>query len=175
MTTTWVVLLEGCGVCMYPSMQTFILCKNVLNNTPKNRQGSNKHAGSDKKTMSWDTSDTHTNRADQKWNVTRTSWVQQEGGKYSWHTNRKWLEPPHNGVSCIFPPHHTIPHFSLTHLCLWSLKIIVLILLTPVTPTPPTLYNPRYFPHSISSSVPSWPTPSSHLSSAKSSNKNKKL
>lgn len=114
----------------------------------------------------------HAHRADQSWNVTLTSWVQQERGKYSWHTNRKWLEPPHNGVSCTSPPHHTIPHFSLTHLCLWSLKIIVLIL----PPTPHlTLYNSPHIPLSTSSSAPSWPTPSSQLKKDKSSNENKKL
>lgn len=88
--------------------------------------------------VSQELSDTLSVRADQNWNVTLTSWVQQEGGKYSWHTNRKWLEPPHNRVSCPPPPHHTIPHFSLTHLRLWS---FCLILLLPVTPTLKTFWK----------------------------------
>ncbi len=79
------------------------LCKCVLFNTPKNRPGKQQTC---RYWQRWcpEMPLTHTNRADQSWNVTLTSWVQQEGGKYSWHTNRKWLEPPHNEVSCISPP-----------------------------------------------------------------------
>lgn len=75
---------------------------NVLFNSAKNRPGK-------KQTFRYwqyqglEIPLTHARRADQSWNVTPTSWVQQEGGKYSWHTNRKWLEPPHNGASCTSP------------------------------------------------------------------------
>ena len=33
---------------------------------------------------------------EQRWNVTPASWVRQEGGKPSWHANRKCLHSPHN-------------------------------------------------------------------------------
>lgn len=106
-----------------------------------------------KKTMSWDLrGHTHMGSADQSWNVTLTSWVQQEGGKYSWHTNRKWLEPPHNGVSCTPPPPTTPsppsihpPHDSsllaYSPLSLIFHKCFALILFSHVTP----LLHPHLF------------------------------
>lgn len=85
----------------------FDLCKclssvNMFFNTSKNRRGK-QHT---RRYWRWQGPEIPL-RADQSWNVTQTSWVQQEGGKYSWHTNRKWLEPPHNGVSCASPPRRT--------------------------------------------------------------------
>lgn len=63
-------------------------------------------------------------RADQSWNVTLTSWVEQEGGKYSWHTNRKWrhyFQWSHHTMG--FPVHPLPPCNSSFHT--WSLVSLI--------------------------------------------------
>ncbi len=120
-----------------------ILCKMCYQTPLKIDQGSNKHGAIDK-LQGPEIPLPYAHKADQSWNVTLTSWVQQEGGKYSWHTNRKWLKPQHNGASCTSSPHHTIPHFSLTHLCLWFFKILVFSSCSlPRPPTPATHISPH--------------------------------
>ena len=108
-------------------------------------QGSNKHAGIDNDNIP-ETFDTWTQ-----------SWSEQEcDTDFLGTTGRREVQLAHKqemagattqwGFLFAPPPHHTIPHFSLTHLCLWSLKITVLILLSPADPppTPPTLLALRY-------------------------------
>lgn len=91
---------------------------------------------------------THARRADQSWNVTPTSWVQQEGGKCSWHTNRKRLKPPHNGVSCTSPsPLHDSSLHTLSALSLISLSSTS----HPDPPTTTTTPSNSSYPCSYSS------------------------
>lgn len=95
-------------------------------------------------------------------NVTPTSWVQQEGGgKHSWHTNRKCLEPAHNGASCALPRHLALPPLFL--------PIARLLTYSPICP------NPGSHP-ALPGGPPVPPRETAHPHSyAESSNENKKL
>lgn len=164
-TTLW-VLLEGYGVCMYLPLQMFILCKCKVLCNPKNRLGKQQTC----RYWQWQCPEIFLTRT-QSWSelecdtdflgTTGRREVQLAHKQEMAGATTQWgflcaPSPPHDSSLLTYSPPSLISQNPSSH---------------PASPqwppTPPTLYSSPHIPQSISSSAPSWPSPSSWSSEAK--------